>query len=192
MKRFLPQAVLFTVTLGLVLTYALPPDDRADRGSVNRPASKPRPIDLRICAKEIVVQRVIDNRLTLPEAAALFGEVDRLLPMEVPYVLDDESVGRPPATEEERLCRSVACWLRAKPLSAEVHARLDVELGEWLRMGRGRLPDPSGLILSPTSLLAQAREEWLTQSRGVERHPRPTAGGSSHGESTAAGVNETK
>src|SRR5437660_941765 len=131
-KLGIPQAVLTAATLGVVLTYALPPVERPASGVATRPVSEPRPIDLRICAKAIITQKVIDNRLTVPEAAALFGEVDRLLPMDVPYILDDLPLGRPPATAEERQCCLVACWLRAKPLSAEVNARLNAELSEWL------------------------------------------------------------
>jgi hypothetical protein len=183
MKLSAQLVVLIALGLALVVTYSMPSDRQPIADPGTGPISEPHPITLRACAKAVIARAVIEDGLSLTEAAALLGEVDRLLPDPIPPIvgIEDPSVDGPPTSEAERLCRQAIRWIKARDGAAEVLARMEAEHREWLRAGTDRLPDPAGLIPSPDDLLKQARAEWKAECRG-SRDSRPvTAGGFSCG-----------
>ena len=127
----------------------------------------PETFVLRVVAKRQVARQVSAGRLSLPQAAALFGALNALPPQAADLSKLDPHLRPPqvaPRTDEERLCwqviRYVAAELEQQPDRARaVVARLEAELEEELRTrGRIRLPNPP----SPAQLqtrLEQAREE---------------------------------
>jgi hypothetical protein len=141
------------------------------------------PVALRILAKDSITRAVIDGRLSLTEAAAMWGEVNRLLPGGRGLAFEDEHhlPRRPPLrTDEERLCRRVIDWVMAETGSEapgradEVLARLDAEFQQWRRRGTNRLPDPSGLVPTAAELVEQAQAQLTGRRRGTAgRAARP-------------------
>jgi hypothetical protein len=93
--------------------------------------------------KDEVIRRLLDGRLTLPEAAAWFRSVNR------PSRTGVDLLARyPGASEEERLCRQVIAWAKARAESQSfsqaevVGQRLEAELRACLeREGKVRLPE---------------------------------------------------
>jgi hypothetical protein len=132
-------------------------------------------ITVRILAKNRISRDVIVGRLSLVEAAALFGALNRLPPQATPLSLADRrgSPLRIPArTEEERLCRQVVEYVRwalvEEPDRAEDPvARLNAEFKEELdKQGSIHLPDTSALV-SAQELLKQARAQLAETQRGA-------------------------
>ena len=127
-------------------------------------------------AKDVIARAIIDDEMSLTDAAALFGEIYRLLPDPpgLDFAFDDPPADGPPPTVEERLCQRVIDWVKTGRVDAEIVARLEAEFREWRREGTGRLPDAAGLVTSPAELLKQARRvagpvQWEAT--------RPTASG---------------
>jgi hypothetical protein len=179
MKPGMPHAILLAAIVGLALTFHCEPQEQQERSSVVWHVSEPSAVDLRICARELIVRAFIEDRLSLPEAAALFREVDRLLPPPPVSRLatDDDRLGPMPASDDEYFCRIVTCWIRDRVESPEIITRLDEEFHACLDAGDGRLPEPKDLMARPTDLLGLAWTEWLTESYGIAVRARPTAGG---------------
>jgi RNA polymerase sigma factor (TIGR02999 family) len=99
-----------------------------------------------------LAHEVVDGRRSLLEAAALFGELNRLPPaMDIMRARFYSPVAIPADAEEERLCRQVVEHVRAvleeEPVrAAAATARLEAEFFAELRAhGAIRLPDPSAL-----------------------------------------------
>jgi hypothetical protein len=124
-------------------------------------------IALRIVAKNRIAREVIAHRLSLVQAAALFGALDRLPP---PALNPPRSV--PAATEEERLCRQVVVYVRslvAERDRAAALARLDAEFkAERDKGDLIHLSDESSLP-PVQELLEQARVELADTLRGTHR-----------------------
>jgi hypothetical protein len=83
-------------------------------------------IQRRIAAKELIVKNLIDGRITLFEAAALFRDLNHAYP-ELP------SVDAPGDSEEEKLCQQVLRWVKmvletAEPTDRDILAHLEEEL----------------------------------------------------------------
>ena len=175
--RVSPQIFLAIALVGsLAVVYGSRPPEPERLTAPPRPGAvrEPPPVALRILAKQSIVRAVIDGRLSLLEAAALWGEVNRLLPGGPGLAFQDEhhNPSRPPLrTDEERLCRRVIDWIETGPYAgspsraAEIVARLNAEFREWLRRGTNRLPDPSGLTPTATELVEQARARWARRVR---------------------------
>lgn len=89
-------------------------------------------IQRRIRAKARVVDELIDGRLTLFEAAALFRRLNDPSPASAAHLARD----CPGDSEEERLCRQVIAWVRVtlpqRPadVADEMGARFEEELRE--------------------------------------------------------------
>lgn len=112
-------------------------------------------------AKLAIVREVIAGRRRLPEAAALFGELNRLPPAvrDMPPDLDaDPTIAIPKNTTTGRLCRQVVFWARAVARSetpgraAAVVARLEAEYRD-AQDERGDVPLPDPASLEPVSEL---------------------------------------
>jgi hypothetical protein len=134
--------------------------DAADGGPPTIPT-------FRLYAKRLVAGDVVDGRRTLPEAAALFGMLDRLppasrLPATLPPLNQlDQSIPLPANSEAERLCWHVYSWARAvarehgPARERTVLARLERQFREQLRAhGEIRLPDPAS-VEDVSALLAR-------------------------------------
>jgi hypothetical protein len=116
--------------------------DEADRIELDRQSKR----DIgRVTAKAGAAQEVMEGRLTLWQAAALFRVLEA----------DEQALNRrirarryPAATDEERCCREVIGWVAAKeekqPEGGQgVARRLTAELEDALRRDRLSLPDPA-------------------------------------------------
>ena len=116
MKLSVQLVVLIALGLALVVTYSMPSDRQPIAVPGTGPISEPHPITLRACAKAVIARAVIEDGLSLTEAAALLGEVDRLLPDRIPPIvgIEDPSVDGPPTSEAERLCRQAIRWIKAR------------------------------------------------------------------------------
>jgi hypothetical protein len=147
----------------------------------------PEILALRIGAKYQIVGDVIAGRLSLVQAAALFGALNQLPPESQPSLLD-RYASRPrfPAhTDEELLCQQVVQWVSSEladeqdRLEATV-ARLEAEFKEALgKEETVRLPDP--LTLVPVQkLLEQARAELTDRGVIFPRRRRPEDAPSEH------------
>src|SRR5262245_56953118 len=127
----------------------------------------PEAFVLRSMAKRQGARQVGAGRLSLLQAAALFGALNSLPPQAPELSKIDPHVRPPrvpPRTDEERLCWQVIGYVaaeleqqpdRASAVVARLEAELEEELCTW---GRVRLPDPP----SPAQLqtrLEQARKE---------------------------------
>jgi len=173
--RRLPVKILGLAIVAALLAIALgrsppgpeePPPPAADpQEAVRQPL--PETALLRTIAKRRLAREVIAGRLSLWQAAAQFGALNRQTPQEAdlsridPYV---QPPRLPPGTEEERLCWQVISYVETEQenepgRAGSVVARLEAELHEGLRkQGRIRLPAPP----SPArlqELLDQARRE---------------------------------
>jgi hypothetical protein len=183
MKLCLQSILLIALAAGLILTYGRPLDEQYEPIPGTGPILEPHPIALRLCAKELIVQAVIYDGLSLLDAAALRRETFRLLPYAPDYAADFEPDDEPPITEAERFCRQVIYFVRVQTYmrpADEIVARLEAEYREWRLQGGDRLPDPAELVPSPADLLKLARIEWVAESRGFRRDLPPSAGGFAH------------
>jgi hypothetical protein len=176
MKLCAQMSLLIALAAALTFTYWPASTQVHEPIPGTGPVLRPHPISLRTCAKDVIVRAVIDDGLSLPDAAALCGEVHRLLP--VPSGLAEY----PPldlsrTTAEEHLCRQVIGWVESQGNAADTVARLEAEFCNWLCQGAGRLPDPAALCPAPAELLEQAQAEWLAQTGGKRRSrvPHPVA-----------------
>ncbi len=179
MKLSVHCLLLIAVAAGLVFTFGEVSNSLEEQTPGIGPISEPHPITLRSCAKEVIARAIIDDEMSLTDAAALFGEVYRLIPDPpgLDFTFDAPAAVGPPPADEERLCRRVIDWLKYRNPGAEVMARLDAAYREWRREGTGHLPDPAGLVPSSTELLKQARAVWLVARLGKQRGRTPAAAG---------------
>jgi len=133
---------------------------------------------LRIAVKEQITHDVFAGRRSLVEAAALFGELNRLPPALLD-VADDHFSPLPVVdrTAEEYLCRQVVSWAdrtltkEAPDRAEEFTGRLVAEYQELRRRsGAVRLPDPSTLE-SAMDLLRDVRTRVTEQDerRGTRK-----------------------
>jgi hypothetical protein len=166
MKQIAQSTLLILLPAFLALTVGLPQDPGVDPVEAAGRVTEPYPVTLRVCAKNVLARAIVDGRLSLPEAAALWREVLRRLPDEkgLTFAAECDLLEQPPATEEERLCRHMILWVKTLG-KATVVARVEAEYLEW-RQGDGRLPIADELVPSPDELLDLARDEWLTETRG--------------------------
>jgi hypothetical protein len=117
---------------------------------------------LRTTAKHRIARDVIAGRLSLAEAAALVGELNRVPPKAATL-----RFRFPACSDEELLCRQVIEYVRAEldgePDRQEATlAQLEADFKELQK--NGALPLPNLLILVPAEeLLAQARVELTDQ-----------------------------
>jgi hypothetical protein len=101
-----------------------------------------RTIVQRLEAKEEVVRRLLAGRLTLLEAAALFGHLNEE-PAAWPF---QDNLRWPGASREEKLCRQVLDW--AIPLAREEGGRA-VEAADRLEAELAALLARGGVIRLP-------------------------------------------
>jgi hypothetical protein len=130
---------------------------------------------LRILAKSEVASDVAAGRCSLAEAAALFGELDRLEPPATDLARVSPYDSLP--THEERLCRQVIAWVNVEKLRAGLPAdaavaRLEAELRGLKEHGPIRLPDTANRDLI---------EDLFRHARALfaEKQRRPTRTGQS-------------
>jgi hypothetical protein len=176
MKLCAQMGLLIALAVTLVFTYRpVPTEDRVPTPGTG-PVLRPHPVTLRICAKDVIVRTVIDDGLSLPDAAALCAEVHRLLPVPEGLV-EYPPIDLSETTAEEHLCRQVIRWVESQGNAGDTVARLKAEFREWLCQGAGCLPDPATLCPSPAALLEQAQAEWQAQTGGRRRSrvPHPLA-----------------
>ncbi len=176
-----PTAKILVLTVSVLaasLAFILGPCPPDSDGAIHPLPSEakgqavPGILPLRIGAKNHIVDEVITGRLSLVQAAALFGALNRLPPHSMKTPLSDLCTVHlrfPAHTDEEWLCQQVLGWVgwalaeeqdRREATLARLEAEFKEELGTE---GTVRLPDP--LTLVPVQkLLEQAREE-LQRSR---------------------------
>jgi hypothetical protein len=176
MKPYAQYVLLIALLAALGVTYfpALREMDEPTPGT--GPITEPHPITLRMCAKEVVVRAVIDDGLSLLDAAALCREVYRLFPdpSGLIYPAVDESTDGTPLTEEERFCRQVIAWTQCRRHADGIEDRLEAEFRVWHCHGTGRLPAP---IVFPAELRELARAEWVAESTGQRDSRMSLTGG---------------
>ncbi|MBO0700728.1 MAG: hypothetical protein J2P46_20190, partial [Zavarzinella sp.] len=140
----------------------------------NEPLAGYETFVLRTLAKRQIAREAAAGQRPLPEAAALFGQLNRLPPRLDP---PEHSV-LPGPTEGERLCRQVVSYVgfpepdwppdAAGAGAARLTAELEVELA--LR-GTVRLPDPAGL--PPATALVDRIRAGLTDAQRRTLLPEP-------------------
>jgi hypothetical protein len=132
----------------------------------------PAAVVLRAIAKDQLARDVAAGRRSLPEAAALFRELNRLPPVPTDSAdlsEADLSMPIPGRTDEERYCQRVVTHVQAAlhhdpDRAAAVVARLAAEFREELdRHGAIGLPDPAAL--EPVQGLLQRAGESLTEAQ---------------------------
>ncbi len=186
----LAVVALGAATLIFILSPCLPDADEPFQplSSEAQGQALPEILPLRIGAKHQIVGDVIAGRLTLVQAAALFGALNQLPPESMQPSLSDLCPSRlrfPAHTDEERLCQQVVQWVSFEladeqdRLEATV-GRLEAEFKEALhKEGTVRLPDP--LTLVPVQkLLAQTRAELTDRGVIVPRRGRAEDTSSKH------------
>jgi hypothetical protein len=138
---------------------------------------------LRLLAKAQIAREVVAGRRPLLEAAALFGELNRLpprTPVPSPWYQHVPAQPVPTHSPEEQLCWQVIAYVAATPTDFPrardaVAARLDAEVRGLLRdRGTIRLPEARSLA-SAEQLLAQARAT-MTESQWNAYRGRRTNG----------------
>jgi hypothetical protein len=145
-------------------------------------------VALRSTAREQIAREVIAGRLSLVQAAALFGALNRIPPQSPNLSVVDMHASRlriRARTDNERLCRQVVecvgSELATEPDREQAAvARLQAEFKEELRKtGTIRLPDPL-TVMPVEQLLEQARAELI--HKGVLA-PKGATGGDRSGTS---------
>jgi hypothetical protein len=128
---------------------------------------------LRIAAKSHIVDKVITGRLSLVQAAALFGALNRLPPQSLKASPSDLSAFHrfPAHTDEERLCQQVVQWVGAELAHDEDRREatlvcLEAEFKEGRKEGTVQLPDLLTLV-SVQKLLEQVRKQPTDPVRTV-------------------------
>jgi hypothetical protein len=121
--------ILAMVAIKISQPYT-PPPSPPDTGPVfNRTSEDFDVIAYRLDRKRQITKEVIDDELSLVEAAALFGQLNRLSPAAHDPANGDwipAPLTWPVATEEDRLCRQVYNWV-----SAELKDSPDAEAVLW-------------------------------------------------------------
>jgi hypothetical protein len=170
MKRKAQLAVLIASAAAIVFTFGTSPEADEQPVAAAAPVVEPPKVTLRVCAKEVLARAVVERRLSLPEAAALWRAVHRRLPDDRRlYWAAADDPSEAPANEVDQLFGHVIRWVKTLGNTTEAVARLEAEYRDWRQSGAGRLPDLAGLDLSPDELLNRARDEWLAESRGRGR-----------------------
>ena len=141
----------------------------------------------RLIAKEQVARDVVAGRLSLLQAAALFRELNKLIPRPAKPTVVDTSIDIPADTDEAWLCRQVVYHVRVAlttdPLRARAAvSRLEADFAAELRQcGAIRLPDASALppvrqlLGQGRDLRTAARTPAAADSRGTGGQPRAFA-----------------
>jgi hypothetical protein len=174
-SRAAKVAVLAVLSFTAALTVILDPlPSESDEPHQLLPSEAERyaseVIPLRITAKFQIARAVIAGRLSLRQAAALFGTLNQVSPelVDLPW-----RVCFPADTDEQRLCRQVFQYARSELAEAPkrreaVMARLEADSKEELcKEGTNRRPN--SLVLVPVEkLLAQAQVEL---TNGWSRDP---------------------
>ncbi len=184
MKRWIRVPLALCLAGALTVVLCRRPDGPAEDLPARAPEELvdgfPETVALRSLAKRQLAREAAEGRRSLLEAAALFGELNRL-PPETPPVRPDPA--EPPAplpggTEAERLCQQVVAFARvaladrppaeAQAAVARLVAEFRAELG---RHGAVRLPDPS--CLTPVhEILEQVRQATTAAERQALFGPR--------------------
>ncbi|MFO0810311.1 MAG: hypothetical protein U0746_16940 [Gemmataceae bacterium] len=178
MKSRTRRAAATVVVAGTALVLAIRPwgsdDDTACPEPI--PAEVQRMTSditfVRIAAKEIIANEVIQGRRTLFEAAALFKSLNQLPPSaQPPTNLDLAGLPIPTRTEEELLCWQVASCVQARFSSLRESRRAVARLAAEFRAevqahGTIRLPAPP---VATDVLIEQAQETALLMQTGARR-----------------------
>src|SRR5262249_815652 len=115
--RSLPSkflAVVLAVSLPAVFCRCEPEPTWSPEPEGQDGTAVPHVISMRLAAKQWLARAVADGRLSLLDAAALFGELNRFAPAAPDLAIEDRHACalRPPArTDAERLCRQVVQWV---------------------------------------------------------------------------------
>jgi hypothetical protein len=161
----------------LILVFCWPTSEPEAPAAAEVPEEQTRStILLRHLAKVFVARETAGGSRSLLEAAALFGELNRIPPASPE--LDGDPTDDEPRDEGVRLCREVITWvgmggsyevLVTGQTEAAV-ARLEAELRDAINdEGKIKLPDPSTLVPA-TELLRQAQAWFAEQpTRRVSR-----------------------
>ncbi len=190
MKRWVHVSLAFGLVGALAVVLCHRPDGLSEDVPVVGPESMaegfPEAAALRVLAKRRLACEAAAGTRSLLEAAALFGELNRL-PPETPPVRPDPD--EPPAplpggTDEERLCQQVVRFARVEladrpPDEAQsAIARLEAEFWrERNRRGAIRLPAPP-TVTPVHEILEQARKAMTPAQRQALFSPRrPVPGG---------------
>jgi hypothetical protein len=173
MKPLVATVALAAASLIIILSPCLPESHEPLQrlSSEARGQALPTTLVLRIGAKHQIVGDVIDGRLTLVQAAALFGALNRLPPESMKPSLSDvypSHVRLRAHTDEEWLCEQVVHWVSfeladRQDLRDATVARLEAEFKEALgNEGMVRLPDPL-TVVPVQELLERAKAELITK-----------------------------
>lgn len=168
-KLLVPTVLVLGATSLMLIIDPCPPEaDELPRPPLEHVLrGLPEILTLRIDAKDRIAKQVIAGQLSLIQAAALFGALNRLSPQSVEPPRSDlhaSRLGFPAHTDDERLCQQVVLWVDAELAEATdvreaTLLRLKAEFQEELRKeGRVRLPDPLTLV-SVQELLGRAQSE---------------------------------
>jgi hypothetical protein len=148
---------IVAITLGAIATLIVVDcqwrgDNRSSNQAYEYDYSDCHSLDEKGVIKRQIALDVIEGRLSLVDAAAKYGELNRQHPIAIPLDHGDDHptpLRSPVRTDEERLCRQVINWVGAllseDPDRAKiVVARLELEYRTEQDKESGvRLPDPA-------------------------------------------------
>jgi hypothetical protein len=175
-------ALAVAVTVAAVFAPHSPEPEQSDTACAVESVTAPVPetIALRGWAKDQIAREVAAGRRRLLDAAALYGELNRLPPV-ADFSLqdvDNSPKSDPVGADAERLCRQVMTWVEQRVIreapdqASPVMDRLEAELRAALQEQGGiRLPGRSSLP-PMREVLEQARSRMTAAQR-----PAPTRSG---------------
>jgi hypothetical protein len=138
-----PNVVVLLVALAVVLPRTewerdpnSPEDLSAGPGEEQEAQAILKGLQRRSAAKELIVRSLIEGRITLFEAAALFRDLNREYP-------ELRFLDAPGDSEEEKLCRQVIRWVEAvlgapERAGRDASARFEEEL-RWHKQQNGKV-----------------------------------------------------
>jgi hypothetical protein len=131
--------ILAMVVVKFIQPYSPPPSLPGTGPVFNRTSDDFDVIAYRLDRKRQITKNVIDDEISLVEATAAFGRLNRLSPAAYDPAKGDwipAALTWPVATEEDRLCRQVYNWVSAElkdsPDAEAVLGRLNREYMERL------------------------------------------------------------